>query len=166
MFWNSPVDAPIARASGLTAEELSGKVIPGASADWQTILPEGTALGDSDTRCRQTEATSCISYRVVCITAVHQCRRPAAEWRELPDLPCRMSAAPDARKVAVITGASQPPNMDFGDSDGAWESTGAHPGRTTDQRPNLAVTGRERTRREASSRCTPSVPGKEQTHAK
>jgi muconolactone delta-isomerase len=26
--------------------ELSGKLLPGASADWQTILPDGTALGD------------------------------------------------------------------------------------------------------------------------
>jgi hypothetical protein len=36
----------------------------------------------------------------------------------------------------------------------------------TDRGRNLAVTGRERTRREASSRYTPSIPGKEQTHAK
>ena len=26
--------------------EMSGKLLPGASADWQTILPDGTALGD------------------------------------------------------------------------------------------------------------------------
>ena len=26
--------------------EISGKLIPGASADWQIILPDGTALGD------------------------------------------------------------------------------------------------------------------------
>jgi Protein of unknown function (DUF3237) len=26
--------------------ELRGKLLPGASADWQTILPDGTALGD------------------------------------------------------------------------------------------------------------------------
>ena len=26
--------------------EISGRLIPGASADWQTILPDGTALGD------------------------------------------------------------------------------------------------------------------------
>ena len=26
--------------------ELSGKLLPGASADWQIILPDGTALGD------------------------------------------------------------------------------------------------------------------------
>jgi hypothetical protein len=26
--------------------ELNGTLIPGASADWQTILPDGTALGD------------------------------------------------------------------------------------------------------------------------
>jgi len=29
-----------------TGPELSGKLIPGASADWQTVLPDGTALGD------------------------------------------------------------------------------------------------------------------------
>jgi Protein of unknown function (DUF3237) len=26
--------------------ELNGTLVPGASADWQTVLPEGTALGD------------------------------------------------------------------------------------------------------------------------
>jgi hypothetical protein len=26
--------------------EMSGRLVPGASADWQTILPDGTALGD------------------------------------------------------------------------------------------------------------------------
>ncbi|MGZ4288737.1 MAG: DUF3237 family protein [Gaiellaceae bacterium] len=26
--------------------EINGKLLPGASADWQTILPDGTALGD------------------------------------------------------------------------------------------------------------------------
>jgi Protein of unknown function (DUF3237) len=26
--------------------ELNGKLIPGVSADWQTLLPDGTALGD------------------------------------------------------------------------------------------------------------------------
>jgi Protein of unknown function (DUF3237) len=29
-----------------TGAELRGKLLPGASADWQTILPDGTALGD------------------------------------------------------------------------------------------------------------------------
>jgi hypothetical protein len=26
--------------------ELSGKLLPGASADWQTVAPDGTAIGD------------------------------------------------------------------------------------------------------------------------
>jgi hypothetical protein len=26
--------------------EMSGRLVPGASADWQTILPDGTAIGD------------------------------------------------------------------------------------------------------------------------
>jgi hypothetical protein len=26
--------------------QVSGKLVPGASADWQTVLPDGTALGD------------------------------------------------------------------------------------------------------------------------
>jgi hypothetical protein len=26
--------------------EIAGKLLPGASADWQTVLPDGTALGD------------------------------------------------------------------------------------------------------------------------
>jgi Protein of unknown function (DUF3237) len=29
-----------------TGPQLRGKLLPGASADWQTILPDGTALGD------------------------------------------------------------------------------------------------------------------------
>ncbi len=29
-----------------TGPELSGNLLPGASADWQTVLPDGTALGD------------------------------------------------------------------------------------------------------------------------
>ena len=29
-----------------TGPELRGKLVPGASADWQTVLPDGTALGD------------------------------------------------------------------------------------------------------------------------
>jgi hypothetical protein len=29
-----------------TGPELNGKLVPGASADWQIILPDGTALGD------------------------------------------------------------------------------------------------------------------------
>jgi len=29
-----------------TGPELNGEVIPGASADWQVVLPDGTALGD------------------------------------------------------------------------------------------------------------------------
>jgi hypothetical protein len=29
-----------------TGSQLSGSLLPGASADWQTILPDGTALGD------------------------------------------------------------------------------------------------------------------------
>jgi Protein of unknown function (DUF3237) len=29
-----------------TGPELDGKLLPGASADWQTVLPDGTALGD------------------------------------------------------------------------------------------------------------------------
>jgi hypothetical protein len=33
-------------AGTFTGPELHGKLLPGASADWQTILPDGTALGD------------------------------------------------------------------------------------------------------------------------
>jgi hypothetical protein len=38
----------IAPLSGgtFTGPELNGKLLPGASADWQMILPDGTALGD------------------------------------------------------------------------------------------------------------------------
>jgi hypothetical protein len=29
-----------------TGPKINGKLLPGASADWQTVLPDGTALGD------------------------------------------------------------------------------------------------------------------------
>src|SRR5438093_1289879 len=29
-----------------TGPDLNGKLLPGANADWQTLLPDGTALGD------------------------------------------------------------------------------------------------------------------------
>jgi hypothetical protein len=29
-----------------TGPELNGKLLPGSSADWQIVLPDGTALGD------------------------------------------------------------------------------------------------------------------------
>ncbi|TML92841.1 MAG: DUF3237 domain-containing protein, partial [Actinobacteria bacterium] len=29
-----------------TGSQLSGTLLPGASADWQIVLPDGTALGD------------------------------------------------------------------------------------------------------------------------
>jgi hypothetical protein len=29
-----------------TGRQLNGKLLPGASADWQTVLPDGTAIGD------------------------------------------------------------------------------------------------------------------------
>jgi Protein of unknown function (DUF3237) len=29
-----------------TGPEITGKLLPGASADWQIVLPDGTALGD------------------------------------------------------------------------------------------------------------------------
>ena len=29
-----------------TGPEISGELLPGASADWQIVLPDGTALGD------------------------------------------------------------------------------------------------------------------------
>ncbi len=30
-----------------TGPEINGQLLPGASADWQVVLPDGTALGDS-----------------------------------------------------------------------------------------------------------------------
>jgi hypothetical protein len=33
-------------AGTFTGPELNGKLLPGASADWQIVLPDGTALGD------------------------------------------------------------------------------------------------------------------------
>jgi hypothetical protein len=33
-------------AGRFTGPEISGRLLPGASADWQTVLPNGTALAD------------------------------------------------------------------------------------------------------------------------
>jgi hypothetical protein len=33
-------------AGTFTGPELNGKLLPGSSADWQIVLPDGTALGD------------------------------------------------------------------------------------------------------------------------
>ena len=37
--------APLASGT-FTGPEISGTLVPGASADWQTVLPDGTTLGD------------------------------------------------------------------------------------------------------------------------
>jgi len=34
-------------AGTFTGPAISGKLLPGASADWQVVLPDGTALGDT-----------------------------------------------------------------------------------------------------------------------
>ncbi len=36
---------PLTRGT-FTGPELNGTLLPGSSADWQTVLPDGTALGD------------------------------------------------------------------------------------------------------------------------
>jgi Protein of unknown function (DUF3237) len=38
--------------------ELRGRLLPGASADWQIILPDGTALGDEVDASEYTSRTS------------------------------------------------------------------------------------------------------------
>src|SRR6202012_5671851 len=45
-----------------TGPELSGTLVPGASADWQLILPDGTALGDIRYTLR-TEAGDLLAVR-------------------------------------------------------------------------------------------------------
>lgn len=45
-----------------TGRELSGKLLPGASADWQTVLPDGTVLVDVR-HTLQTDAGALIEVR-------------------------------------------------------------------------------------------------------
>ena len=55
-----------------TGPELSGKLIPGASADWQTVLPDGTAPGDIRYSLRTDGGGLlyvCTSNHAVCVTA-------------------------------------------------------------------------------------------------
>jgi hypothetical protein len=49
--------------------ELNGKLLPGSSADRQTVLPHGTALGDIATRSRPTRAICSMSNHAACATA-------------------------------------------------------------------------------------------------
>ena len=42
----SPPHRALDRRNASTGPELSGTLVPGSSADWQTILHDGTALGD------------------------------------------------------------------------------------------------------------------------
>ena len=36
----------VALSGGAFSGEINGRLLPGASADWQIVLPDGTALGD------------------------------------------------------------------------------------------------------------------------
>jgi hypothetical protein len=52
-----------------TGPDLYGKLLPGASADWQTILPMAPRSATSATRCRSTPAICSTSKHEVCATA-------------------------------------------------------------------------------------------------
>jgi hypothetical protein len=52
-----------------TGPGISGSLVPGVSADWQTVLPDGTALGEIRyTLKRRTTATYCTCNHAVCAT--------------------------------------------------------------------------------------------------
>ncbi len=49
--------------------ELNGTLLPGSSADWQIVLPDGTPSATSATRSRPTTATCSTSSHGACVTA-------------------------------------------------------------------------------------------------
>jgi hypothetical protein len=42
----APFSSPPLTGGTFTGSEINGTLVPGANADWQIILPDGTALGD------------------------------------------------------------------------------------------------------------------------
>jgi Protein of unknown function (DUF3237) len=123
--------------------ELTGKLLPGSSADWQIVLPDGTALGDTrytlqtddgDLLYVQSRSARHGSADVLARLAngedvdatrirlphlnpdrdrrtrarlaeqerLHRRRRPAAQWRDLRNLPGRMTAIRKENKMAPI----------------------------------------------------------------
>ena len=83
-----------------TGPELNGTLLPGASADWQIVLPDGTALGDVATRSERTAAICSTSSHEVCATAAPRCshvwaaERTSTRASTCSAAPCRSRPAP------------------------------------------------------------------------
>jgi hypothetical protein len=58
-----------------TGPEINGKLLAGASADWQILLPDGTALADIRYSWRRMTASCSTSSREVCDTAARKFSR-------------------------------------------------------------------------------------------
>ena len=56
------LDTPLADGM-FTGRELNGNLLPGGSAGWQFVLPDGTALGRSATPCGPTAGLCSTSKR-------------------------------------------------------------------------------------------------------
>ena len=78
---------PLARGT-FTGSQLSGTLLPGASADWQIVPPDGTALGDIRYTLR-TDAGDLLYVRSACATGPPRSLRASAE--------ARTSTPPDTR---------------------------------------------------------------------
>ena len=111
-----------------TGPELSGTLVPGASADLQTVLPDAARSATSAARCGQTKEPCYVesrgvrhapaevlarlghdpnrdrrpSTRLADQGRLHQRRRPPGRQRDLRNLPGPMNAAHEPPTVAVI----------------------------------------------------------------
>ena len=56
--------------------KLSGTLLPGTSADWQIVLPDGTASATSVTPCRPSVAICSMCSHEACATVARGARTP------------------------------------------------------------------------------------------
>ena len=74
--------------------EMSGRLLPGASADWQTILPDGTALGTSATPCRPTGGSPLRPSHAASVMAARRCSRASGGERRSTPASTRFAPQP------------------------------------------------------------------------
>ena len=83
--------------------EISGKLLPGASADWQTILPDGTALGDIRYTLQTDRGISSTSSHAASATAARRCSRASGVERTSTPASTRFAPQPGSRPQPPIS---------------------------------------------------------------
>jgi hypothetical protein len=87
-----------------TGPELNGRLLPGSSADWQLVLPDGTAVGDIRYTLQTTAALCSTSNHAACVTAAPKCSNVSPAARTLtrantPSAPQPRSRPPRPRSI-------------------------------------------------------------------